>query len=122
MVRDRRASYAQSLEVLRMSREIAPTLPTKSSLMLGLGEEEAEIRAALHDFRAVGVDFLTLGQYLRPTPNHLPVDRFVTPDEFEAWKVEAEALGFRHVSSGPLVRSSYKAAEVAIKNLLGPRP
>ena len=121
-VRDRRASYRQSLEVLRMSREIAPRIPTKSSLMLGLGETADEIRASLHDFRSVGVDFLTLGQYLRPTPKHLPVDRFVTPEEFNGWKGEAEGLGFRHVSSGPLVRSSYKAAEIAIQNLLEPRP
>ncbi len=121
-VRDRRASYRQSLDVLAMSRDIAPHIPTKSSLMLGLGETEDEIRASLHDFRSVSVDFLTLGQYLRPTPRHLPVERFVTPAEFEAWRVEAEGLGFRHVSSGPLVRSSYKAAEIAIKNLLEPLP
>ena len=121
-VRDRRASYRQSLDVLAMSREVAPRIPTKSSLMLGLGETGDEIRATLGDLRAVGVDFLTLGQYLRPTPKHLPVERFVTPAEFEAWRVEAEGLGFRHVSSGPLVRSSYKAAEIAIKNLLEPRP
>ena len=120
-VRDRRASYRQSLDVLRTSRAISPRIPTKSSLMLGLGETDKEIRATLRDLRSAGVDFLTLGQYLRPTPKHLPVERFVTPAEFEAWRVEAEGFGFRHVSSGPLVRSSYKAAELAIRNLLEPR-
>ena len=118
MVRDRRASYRQSLDVLRMSREIAPRIPTKSSLMLGLGETDDEIRAAMRDLRDAGVDFLTLGQYLRPTPKHLEVARFATPAEFETWRTEAEGLGFRHVSSGPLVRSSYKAAELALQGLL----
>ncbi len=117
-VRDRRASYRQSLDVLRISREIAPRIPTKSSLMLGLGETDDEIRASMRDLRAAGVDFLTLGQYLRPSTRHLEVSRFVPPAEFEAWRVEAESLGFRHVASGPLVRSSYKAAELAIKALL----
>jgi lipoic acid synthetase len=117
-VRDRRASYRQSLDVLRLSREIAPRIPTKSSLMLGLGEADEEIRTTMRDLREAGVDFLTLGQYLRPTPRHLEVERFVTPAEFEAWRVEAEGLGFRHVSAGPLVRSSYKAAELSIQGLL----
>lgn len=120
-VRDRRASYRQSLDVLRTAREIAPRVPTKSSLMLGLGETDDEIREAMRDLRAAGVDFLTLGQYLQPSPKHLPVARFISPAAFETWRVEAEGLGFRHVSSGPLVRSSYKAAELAIRNLLEPR-
>ena len=117
-VRDRRASYRQSLEVLRISREIAPKVPTKSSIMIGLGETPEEVTDTMQDLRAAGVDFLTLGQYLRPTPKHLEVERYATPAEFEGWKREAEGMGFRHVSSGPLVRSSYKAAEIAIQNLL----
>ena len=120
-VRDPRASYRQSLKVLRTSREIAPAIPAKSSLMLGLGETEEEIRAAMRDLRAAGADFLTLGQYLRPTPRHLPVARYVPPAEFESWRVEAEGLGFRHAASGPLVRSSYKAAELAMLGFLGDR-
>ncbi|HZM00515.1 MAG TPA: lipoyl synthase, partial [Planctomycetota bacterium] len=87
----------------------------KSSLMLGLGERPDELRAALADLRAAGVDFLTLGQYLRPTPRHLPVAAWVTPQEFDAWRAEGEALGFRYVASGPLVRSSYRAGEFAIR-------
>ena len=121
-VRDRRASYRQSLDVLRASREIAPGVPTKSSLMLGLGETGEEIRTTLRDLRGAGVDFLTLGQYLRPTPRHLGVARYAAPAEFEAWRTEALSLGFRHVASGPLVRSSYKAAEIAIRDLLEGRP
>ncbi len=115
-VRDARAGYGQTLGVLaeakRYRRGGASGLFTKSSIMLGLGETDAEIRAALTDLRAVGVDILTLGQYLRPTSWHLPVERYVHPDEFEAWKrVAEEEIGFAHCASGPLVRSSYKAAE-----------
>ncbi|HVQ25172.1 MAG TPA: lipoyl synthase, partial [Planctomycetota bacterium] len=88
---------------------------TKSSLMLGLGERPDEVRAAMADLRASGVDFLTFGQYLRPTPRHLPVAAWVTPAEFDAWRVEGETLGFRYVASGPLVRSSYRAGEFAIR-------
>ena len=115
-VRDARATYAQTMHVLRTAKEYAVAtgrkLFTKSSIMLGLGETDAEIRTTLADLREAGVDVVTLGQYLRPTTWHLPVERYVHPDEFDAWKTIAESeYGFRHCSSGPLVRSSYKAAE-----------
>ena len=110
-VRDARAGYRQSLDVLRMARAIRPATPTKSSLMLGLGETEAELVTAMADLRAVGVDFLTLGQYLRPTPRHLPVVEFVTPERFAPLARLGEARGFRYVAAGPLVRSSYRAGE-----------
>jgi len=93
----------------------APRMLTKSSLMLGLGERDDEVRAAMADLRAAGVDFLTFGQYLRPTTKHLPVQRYVPPEEFARWAAEGEALGFRYVASGPLVRSSYRAGEFAIR-------
>ena len=112
-VRDRRASYERSLEVLRNAREIGgPSLVTKSSVMLGLGEEADELAEAFRDLRTAGVDLLTLGQYLRPTPSHLPVVRYVTPEEFEARKEEALSAGFAGVEAGPLVRSSYHAEEL----------
>lgn len=115
-VRDARAGYAQTLGVLRAAKARAAatgrTLLTKSSIMLGLGETDQEVRATLSDLRSAGVDVVTLGQYLRPTSWHLPVERYVPPEEFAAWKrVAEEELGFPHCSSGPLVRSSYKAAE-----------
>jgi lipoic acid synthetase len=111
-VRDRRASYAQSLSVLRHVKDRFPSLITKTSLMLGCGETAAEIRATLRDLRANGVDVVTFGQYLRPTKRHMKVAEFVTPEAFEAWKAEAEAMQFLYVASGPLVRSSYKAGEL----------
>jgi lipoic acid synthetase len=103
------ASYERSLFVLRRAGELAPGLPIKSGLILGMGEREEEIESALHDLRAAGVSLLTLGQYLRPSPDHLPLDRWVTPAEFAAWAARARALGFADVASGPLVRSSYHA-------------
>jgi len=112
-VRDRRAGYDRSLAVLRKARELGgPRLVTKSSLMLGLGETPASLEQALRDLRDAGVDLLTLGQYLRPSAQHLPVARFVPPEEFAAWAEEAERIGFRGVASGPLVRSSYRAEEL----------
>ena len=113
LARDPRASYRLSLAVLALLRGLAPELPIKSSLMLGLGETDEEIRAALDDLRASGVSLLTLGQYLRPSgaARHLDVARYVPPEEFRAWETRARALGFRHVSAGPFVRSSYRAAE-----------
>jgi lipoyl synthase len=110
-VRDPRAGYRQSLAVLAASKELAPRLPTKSSLMLGLGETEAEVLAALADLRTVGVDFLTLGQYLQPQAGKLPVQRYVEPEAFAVLANEGRAMGFRYVAAGPLVRSSYRAAE-----------
>ena len=104
-----KAVYTQSLELLRRARDLSPRTPTKSGLMLGLGETRDEILAVLDDLRAHAVDVVTLGQYLRPSLRHLPVERFVPPDEFADLKLRAKSLGFRHVESGPLVRSSYHA-------------
>jgi lipoic acid synthetase len=95
--------------VLRRAAELRPDIPTKSGLILGMGERKEEIDAALRDLRAAGVTLLTLGQYLRPSEQHLPVDRWVEPAEFDAWRGRALGLGFREVASGPLVRSSYHA-------------
>ncbi len=111
-VRDPRAGYDLSLSVLRTLKELAPGLVTKSSLLLGLGEREEEIEEALADLRAAGVDILVLGQYLRPTPRQLPVERYVPPREFRRWEARARALGFRGVMAGPLVRTSFRAAQV----------
>ncbi|MDQ3621255.1 MAG: lipoyl synthase [Verrucomicrobiota bacterium] len=106
-----RAQYRLSLRVLKRMKEIAPEIVTKSGLMLGLGEMEMEIFQAMDDLRAAEVQLLTLGQYLRPSPEHLPVVDYVHPDTFEFYKAVAEAKGFEHVASGPLVRSSYHAAD-----------
>lgn len=103
------AKYDRSLALLAASS--AAGLPTKTGLMLGLGETTDEVRAVMSDLVAIGCDILTLGQYLQPTARHLPVDRFVPPDEFAALKRAGEAMGLRHVEAGPLVRSSYHAAE-----------
>lgn len=114
-VRDPRASFAQSLEVLRRAKELHPERWTKSSLMVGLGETDQEVTEAMQQLREVGVELLTLGQYLapgRPGTRFLPVDRYVTPEQFERWNVEARKLGFRGVASGPLVRSSYRAGQL----------
>ncbi len=105
------ASYERSLCLLARSKEQAPSTATKSGLMLGLGETEPEIRAALEDLRASGVDIVTLGQYLQPTRNHLPVSRYLPPEEFDLWRSRAEAMGFAAAVCGPLVRSSYQAKE-----------
>jgi lipoyl synthase len=105
------ALYERSLELLRRSKDIAPAIPTKTGLMLGLGEERHEVLAAMQDLAAQGTDILTLGQYLQPTRDHLPVARFVHPDEFAEYKRLGEAMGFQHVEAGPLVRSSYHAFE-----------
>ena len=110
-VRDPRAGYEQTLAVLAHAKRLAVT--TKSSLMLGLGETDAEIREALADLRACGVDLLTLGQYLQPTPNHLAVERWIRPDEFDTYRRWALAAGFADVAAGPLVRSSYRADQLA---------
>ena len=107
------ARYRRSLTLLRRASELRPEIPTKSGLMLGLGESEAELEQALYDLHAAGVRLLTLGQYLQPSPAHLPVERWVTPAEFDAWAARARALGFREVAAGPLVRSSYHAEKLA---------
>ncbi len=103
------ARYERSVELLRTAKQEG--FATKTGLMLGIGEREEEIASTLRDLAAVGVDILTLGQYLRPSVHHLPIDRWVTPEEFASWKEFALALGFRFVESGPLVRSSYHAEE-----------
>ena len=111
-VRDVRAKYHQSLEVLAEAKRFRPDIMTKTSLMLGLGETEQEVRDVMGDLRAVGVGILTFGQYLKPTARHLAVERYVPPTEFEHWKTVAEQeFGFDYCASGPMVRSSYKAAE-----------
>jgi lipoic acid synthetase len=107
----RGATYQRSLALLAASRELAPATPTKSGLMLGLGETREEVIAAMHDLRAVDCQRLTLGQYLRPSLAHLPVQRYWTPEEFDELGAVAQTLGFAQVRSGPLVRSSYHAAD-----------
>jgi lipoic acid synthetase len=106
-----KAKYDRSLELLKRAKEMQPRIPTKSSMMLGVGETYEEILQSMDDLRKVDCNILTLGQYLQPTPNHLPVERYVHPDEFAALKREGLARGFDHVESGPLVRSSYHAHE-----------
>jgi lipoyl synthase len=105
------AIYARSLELLRRAKQLAPGMPVKTGMMLGLGEERDEVLQAMADLVACGTDILTLGQYLQPTREHLPVVRFVHPDEFAEYKHRGMEMGFRHVESGPLVRSSYHAFE-----------
>jgi lipoic acid synthetase len=107
------ADYMRSLRVLARVRETSPDLPTKSGLMVGLGEGPGEVEAVLGDLRAAGVDIVTIGQYLRPGARHLPVTEFVTPEQFELYAHAARGLGFAGVASGPFVRSSYHASEVA---------
>jgi lipoic acid synthetase len=104
--------YARSLELLKRTREIAPSTYTKSGLMVGLGETDAEIRQVMEDLRTVDCDILTLGQYLQPTQKHLGVQEFVTPEQFEAWRIFGESIGFLQVVSSPLTRSSYHAEQV----------
>jgi lipoic acid synthetase len=105
--------YSRSLGLLRRAAEIAPDIPTKSGIMLGLGETDDEVEMTLRDLRAHGIRLLTIGQYMSPSPQHLPVDRWVTPEEFDRWAERARALGFDDVASGPLVRSSYHADQMA---------
>jgi lipoic acid synthetase len=109
----RKAQYRRSLDVLRRAKELAPNRLTKSGIMLGLSETNDEIAQTLVDLREARVDVVTIGQYLRPTAKHLAVERFYTPEEFAHWREYGMALGFRHVESGPLVRSSYHAHEHA---------
>jgi len=118
-VRDPRAGYEQTIEVLAHAKQYRPDVLTKTSLMLGLGELDHEIIETLHDLRNAGVDILTLGQYLRPTPNHLAIERYVSPEEFDAYRQAGLEMGFLEVVSGPLVRSSYRAERVLQKNNVG---
>lgn len=116
VVRDRRANWAQSLDVLRTAKEHAAL--TKTSLMLGCGESREEVLEALSLLREAGVDVVTLGQYMRPTKRHMAVAEYVTPEAFDAYARVAEGLGFVYVASGPMVRSSYKAGELYLTRLL----
>ncbi len=118
-VRDPRASYEQTIDVLWHGKAHRPDVLTKTSLMLGLGETDAEILATMDDLREANVDILTLGQYLRPTPNHLPVERYVSPEQFDAYRTEGLERGFVEVVAGPMVRSSYRAEQVLQKNNVG---
>lgn len=118
-VRDPRAGYEQTIAVLRHAKDHRPEVLTKTSLMLGLGERDAEIIRTMDDLRDANVDILTLGQYLRPTPNHLPVERYVSPAEFDAFRAEGLDRGFVEVVAGPMVRSSYRAEQVLEKNNVG---
>lgn len=117
-VRDHRAGYAQSLSVLEHVRKEHPTMITKTSIMLGCGETHEELRQTLRDLRAIDCQVVTFGQYLQPSRKHMKVNRFVPPEEFEMWQKEAEEMGFLYVASGPLVRSSYKAGEFFLQNLI----
>lgn len=110
-VRDHRAGYDLSLAVLRTLKRLNPRLVTKSSLLLGLGESDDEVTEALEDLREAGLDVVVLGQYLRPTPRQVPVQRYVPPEEFRAWEARAKGMGFRAVVASPLARTSFRAAE-----------
>ena len=121
-VRDPRAGYRQTLDVLAHAKKFRPDVLAKTSLMLGLGESDGEILETMDDLRAVGCDILTLGQYLRPTPNHLPVERYVTPGEFLELREAALARGFLECVSGPMVRSSYRAERALARDNCGLGP
>ncbi|CAD7080342.1 unnamed protein product [Hermetia illucens] len=120
-VRDRRANYRQTLKVLAEAKNINPSLITKSSIMLGLGETDQQIEQTMKDLREAGVDCLTLGQYMQPTKRHLKVNEYVTPEKFKHWELKGNELGFLYTASGPLVRSSYKAGEFFITSILKER-
>ncbi|KFA64815.1 hypothetical protein S40285_01413 [Stachybotrys chlorohalonatus IBT 40285] len=122
-VRDRRATFRQSLAVLKHAKDVKGKdgIITKTSLMLGLGEQEKEVMDALTELRKADVDVVTFGQYMRPTKRHLKVEKYVTPDEFDMWRERALDMGFLYCASGPLVRSSYKAGEAFIENVLRKR-
>ncbi|KAJ2491047.1 hypothetical protein IWW37_002604 [Coemansia sp. RSA 2050] len=120
-VRDHRANYKQSMFVLAHVKKTKPTLLTKSSIMLGVGETDEEVLQTMKDLRAVGVDIVTLGQYMRPTKRHMKVHEYVTPERFKHWEQVGNDLGFLYTASGPLVRSSYKAGEFFISEILRKR-
>lgn len=117
-VRDPRANYRQSLTVLESVKKIDSSRFTKSSIMLGLGEENPEIMQTLKDLRSVGCDVVTFGQYLQPARRHLKVEKFITPEEFKFWEETAKDMGFLYCASGPLVRSSYRAGEFFMKGII----
>ncbi|MDZ4677405.1 MAG: lipoyl synthase [Oligoflexia bacterium] len=117
-VRDPRATYKQTMAVLNLVKEIDPHRYTKTSIMMGLGEKDEEVLQTLKDLRSVGCDIVTFGQYLQPTPRHLKVQEYVTPERFQYWKETAESMGFLYVASGPLVRSSYRAGEFFMEGII----
>lgn len=117
-IRDARASYSQSLQVLKKIKEFNPTIFTKSSIMLGVGETEEEVMQTALDLRVAGVDILTIGQYLQPTPKHLPVIQYISPDRFKWFRETMERMGFKYVAAGPLVRSSYRAGEFFLEKVI----
>jgi lipoic acid synthetase len=117
-VRDARANYKQSLNVLENVKKINPKIYTKSSIMLGLGEADEEVLQSMKDLRAINVDIITFGQYLRPTDWHIAITKFVSPEKFEYFKQKALGMGFLFCASGPFVRSSYKAGELFVRNIL----
>lgn len=120
-VRDPRANYKQTMAVLEHAKKVRPDVITKSSIMLGLGEKDEEVFQTMKDLRAIGVECLTLGQYMQPTKRHLKVAEYVTPEKFHYWEKIGNKLGFAYTASGPLVRSSYRAGEFFIANLLKDR-
>lgn len=120
-VRDRRAGFRQSISVLKHAKTVKPDLITKTSIMLGCGETDEEVLQTLKDLREADVDCVTLGQYMRPTKRHMKVHEYVTPEKFKHWETTGMEMGFKYVASGPLVRSSYKAGEFYISNILKKR-
>jgi lipoyl synthase len=118
LIRDPRATYEQSLRVLEIIKDIDYKIYTKSSMMLGLGEMEEEVMQAAKDLRSAGVDIVSIGQYLQPTSRHLPVKEYITPEKFDSYRKRIEKMGFAYMVAGPFVRSSYKAGELYIKNML----
>ncbi|GAA5808269.1 hypothetical protein MFLAVUS_001657 [Mucor flavus] len=117
-VRDRRATFRQSLSVLKHVKVVNPAMITKTSIMLGCGETDEEVQQTLEELRKIDVDCVTLGQYMRPTKRHMKVHEYVTPEKFKHWETTGMNMGFKYVASGPLVRSSYKAGEFFIGNIL----
>ena len=117
-MRDPRAGYKQSMSTLEHAKKVNPDLYTKTSIMLGLGETDEEVIQTMKDLRAIDVDVVTFGQYLRPTDNHLSVVEYVTPEKFDEYRVMAEDMGFKYCASGPMVRSSYKAGEFFLENMI----
>ncbi|XP_035968034.1 lipoyl synthase, mitochondrial isoform X3 [Halichoerus grypus] len=120
-VRDPRANFNQSLRVLKHAKEVRPDVISKTSIMLGLGENDEQVYATMKALREADVDCLTLGQYMQPTKRHLKVDEYITPEKFKHWEKVGNELGFHYTASGPLVRSSYKAGEFFLKNLVAKR-
>uniref|UniRef100_A0A8C9KNR0 lipoyl synthase n=1 Tax=Panthera tigris altaica TaxID=74533 RepID=A0A8C9KNR0_PANTA len=120
-VRDPRANFNQSLRVLQHAKEVRPDVISKTSIMLGLGENDEQVYATMKALREADVDCLTLGQYMQPTKRHLKVEEYITPEKFKYWEKVGNELGFHYTASGPLVRSSYKAGEFFLKNLVAKR-